>query len=125
MQQLQWSFLLQAFLKYVKEPVVKNRQGNGKEFTPCTHTIARPWVKAIGAIDTVRVFDHLPRCKVHLLHDTVALGVKLPGRDISILVEGEEGVMEEEVDEAFSGKADCTRHIEDPQVWTTDTNVCE
>ena len=28
-QQLSWSFLLQVFLKYVKEPVVKNRQGNG------------------------------------------------------------------------------------------------
>ena len=28
-QQLFWSLLLQVFLKYVKEPVVKNRQGNG------------------------------------------------------------------------------------------------
>lgn len=53
MQQLAWSILLQAFLKHVEEPVVENRQGNGKEFTACPNTIARPWVKAIGAIDTV------------------------------------------------------------------------
>ena len=33
--------------------------------------------------------------------------------------------MEEEVDEAFCGEADCAGHIEDPQIWATDTNVCK
>ena len=71
------------------------------------------------------MFDHLPRCKFCLLHNAVAPGVNLPGWDVCILVEGEEGVVEEEVDEAFCGEADCAGHIEDPQIWATDTNVCK
>ena len=49
----------------------------------------------------------------------------MPGGDVSILVEGEEGVVEEEVDEALGGKAHRARHIKDPQVWTRDANVCK
>ena len=125
MQQLLRSFLLQAFLQRVKETIVKNRQRDGKEFATCSDPIACPGVKAIGAIDAVWMFDHLRRQKVHLLHNTVAPGVNVPGGDVSILVEGEEGVVEEEVDEALGGKAHRARHIKDPQVWTRDANVCK